>query len=121
MSILKKRFYHWLMIIFSLILIINFSKDIIKLLGRKDRIKQAENRLTEVKKQNTDLKEQKNQYQQDEFFESEARDKLLMAKQGEVIVILPEELKNLKDEVIEKTQVNIKPVWQQWLEIFTLN
>lgn len=121
MSILKKRIYYWLAIIFSLILIINFSKDLWQLLGRRDRINQAEEKLTEAKIDNQELKAQKNQYQQEEFFESEARNKLLMAKEGEVVVILPEELKDLKDEVVEQTEPVELPVWRQWLEIFWLN
>jgi cell division protein FtsB len=121
MSIGKRRFLYWLAIIISLMLIVNFSKDLFTLLGRKDRIDQAEKRLAEVKQKNQELKIQKNQYQQEEFFESEARDKLLMAKEGEVVVILPEELKDLKDEALIIVKPLQLPVWQQWLEIFMPN
>jgi len=97
---------------------INFSKDLIRLLGRKDRIDQVEEKLAEVKKDNQELKTQKNHYQQEEFFEAETRNKLLMAKEGEVVVILPEELKELKDEVIKTIKPIKFPIWRQWLEIF---
>jgi len=119
MSIFNKKIYYWLMVFFGLILIINFSKDTIRLFKRTDRIEEAEKQLEEVEKKKRRLKKQKDMLKKEEFFESEARNKLFMAKEGEYLVILPEELKNLKEEVIPpSSKIENSPNWRQWFELF---
>jgi len=52
----------------------------------------------------------------DEYVEREAREKLGMQKQGEQLVIVPENMNNLS--VAGDQDMNNKKNWQLWLEYF---
>ena len=60
-----------------------------------------------------------------EFVEQQARDKLGLAKLGETVVILPPEgeLRKLaprEDEADESFELEKRPIWRQWLNLFGL-
>lgn len=117
MSILRKRLTYWLALALVLSLVINFSRDIIRLLKNRERIDQAKEKLQKTETEHQQLKMQKNSFQTEEFIEREARNKLFMGKEGEVVVLLPEELKALEEEKLEVEEKELS-IWRQWLELF---
>ena len=56
----------------------------------------------------------------DEFVEKEARDKLLMAKPGEVVVILPpyDEVTSSSDLVFDEDRKEELENWEKWVRLF---
>lgn len=122
-----------MIIVLGMLLIVNLSRGIWSLLKARDRIREAEERLAQLVAQKKELEKQV-QYQLSEgYAEKEIRDKLSMAKPGEVVVILPQ----IKDNVgssssgsefsgqrtvdSEKQATNdFEPNWKKWLGVFGL-
>ena len=74
----------------------------------------ADNDLKREKRENEKLKQQLVLVQDENFIESEARNKLFMVKPGESGVIVPSELIQKK----EKMEVENIPNWQKWVNLF---
>lgn len=119
-----KKVISWLVFLFSFLMIINLFKNILRLNKAKDRIKLAQKRLEAARDKNQQLKEKKEYYQSEEFFEEEVRNKLGMVKPEEVVAILPEIKNDLnkKEEFLFKTE-DAKPLsnWQKWYYLFFAN
>ncbi|PIS08798.1 hypothetical protein COT75_04945 [Candidatus Beckwithbacteria bacterium CG10_big_fil_rev_8_21_14_0_10_34_10] len=110
----------------SFILIINLSRDVWRLYNSEERITKSQENLAKLKEENRELEELNKHYQSDEFLEEQIRNKLQMAKKGETIIILPEEIsqgristsyEGIKKDTFEGKEEN-KQNWQKWLELF---
>lgn len=113
----------YIILIFSLLFIISLLKNSWRLFHADERLKTAEKKLAELKKENQTLQEKFQFYQSDQFIESQIRDKLQMAKPGETIIILPENLSRESSKSgSESNQTTDKELsnWQKWLKIFNL-
>lgn len=114
---MPKRIISFIILIVGIGLIINFSRDILRLLKTGDRVQQTQLRVEELEKENLELRGLKEYYQSEEFIEEQARNKLNLVREGETIVILPpnvEELIGWKEE--EKPQE--VPNWKKWWRLF---
>jgi len=118
MSILKSKWSYWLLIVLVTSLIVNLSRSLIRIWQSQAHLKKAEEALIEAQKENQELKQQKALLQTQDFIEEEARNKLFMAKEGEMVVLLPEEIEFLQDEARPVIKVEDLAVWRQWLELF---
>lgn len=76
-----------------------------------------EGKVEELRVKNKELKEKLEYVKSSEFVEKEARDRLNMAKEDEVIVVLPEELET-RDWRLETSSEEDLPNWQRWLRLF---
>ncbi len=114
-----KRFIALLILFFSLFLIFNFSRELLKLAKSGERIKEVEVKLEKLKITRWQLQEEKKYRESPAFLEKEIRDKLLMGKPGETVVILPqEEIDKIASPAGEPARMVELPIWRQWLEVF---
>ncbi len=84
------------------------------------RLEEKERSVESLRKENESIKKRIEELNSDLYIERQLRDNLVMAKEGEVVVILPddEELEKLvPDFQLEKIQKE-KPVWRKWLDVF---
>ncbi len=116
-NILHNKLLQILIILVGVALIVNLSRDIIRLLHSADEIKQAAQRVEELEKEKESLTQKNEYYQSESFVEEEARDKLNMAKEGETIVILPPNIKEILGTSSSQL-VEPPPNWRQWLNLF---
>jgi cell division protein FtsB len=116
-NILKHKWVQILIIMVGIGLIVSLSRDILRLLRAADELKLAAQKVEELQKEGESLTQKKNYYQSETFIEEEARNKLNMAREGETVVILPP---NLKEVLGEKENPSAKPLpnWHQWLNLF---
>ena len=79
--------------IFLVLLVIAFNliTQIMSALKAGDRLTQAAQRLEEVEVKNKELKKQLQEASSQEFIERQARDKLGLARDGETVVVIPDE------------------------------
>lgn len=86
----------------------------------KNAIKKEETRLAKLRKENEDLKKKAEEAGKDIFFEKEARNKLGLGKEGEIIVVLPDDetLKKLAPKREEEEDVLPDPNWKKWMKLF---
>ena len=103
-----------LVLIVSLIAIVNLSGSIWDAWWRGGVLGERHTVLVEAKRENEELKARLDEAQMPAFIEREARNKLGMTKEGETIVIMPnDKLQMPNDE--KRGEV---PNWKQWVTLF---
>jgi cell division protein FtsB len=105
-----------LVILFVISLIRNFSK----IGGAKKRIEAAEERVERLKEENEEAKKRLAEVKGEEYIEKQLRDKLGLAKEGEIVIVLPDEetLRKIAPSLPEEEDVLPDPTWKKWLKLF---
>lgn len=103
-----------------LILAISLIKSTLKIIGSNQKLSDAQHSVNELEIEHKNLIKQLNAIKSAQFVESTARDKLGLAKKGEIVVVLPDEasLKSLAPKVKEDSFSLPIPIWQKWLKLF---
>ncbi len=115
-----KSFIRYLVLIIALITSYSLIKSISKLTGANQKIVNEEKYLSDLKKENDELTKKLQNVESVQFIEEIARNKLGLAKKGEIVVVLPDTqiLKNLSPKLpIEKATLP-DPNWTLWLKLF---
>lgn len=103
--------------IFLLFVIQNLFHSIYSLWQKQELLVKAAQQLEKEKAENAKLKRQMEWVKKPSFIEQQARDKLLLVKPGEQIVVYsrkPEMVKPSSDNITAK----LKPNWLLWWELF---
>jgi cell division protein FtsB len=110
----------YLAIGFILLLIISLARNITKIRQAQEKIQEKKEEVEKLEERNKKLKEQFEKVSSEEFAERELRDKLGLAKEGEIIIVLPDEatLRKLIPELKEEEEVLPDPNWKKWLKLF---
>jgi len=115
-----KRKLRLVFIIFTILLSISLIRNIIKISQAGKRIDEVQSRVERLKEENNELEDRLEDVRSDAYIEKELREKLGLAKEGETILVLPEEdiLKNLVPKREEDTEILPEPNWKRWLKLF---
>jgi len=83
----------------------------------EQEINQTKNRIAKLKQDNQSLNQKKEYYQSEEFIRREAREKLGMTRENELILLIPTppDLSILKPKGEKYEQL---PSWKQWWQLF---
>ncbi len=114
---MARRIIGFTILIIGISLIINLSRDILRLLKAGDQIKLAEQKVEKLKKEQQEFLEKRQYYQSEEFIEEEARNKLGFSRPGETVVILPPNIPQILGREEEKPAEEI-PNWKKWFKLF---
>lgn len=98
-----------------MLLFLNLMKSWVKLNSRLQFIKEAKIRLVEEQKREENLKRDLARTQTPEFIESQARDKLNMAREGELIILLPTPVIAFSPTPMP---IDTAANWQKWMRLF---
>lgn len=109
-----KKIFFFVAIVICILIINGLVRSIYDLWSKQDLVVLAENDLKREKRENEKLKQQLVLVGDENFVETEARNKLFMVKPGESGVIVPSELIAKK----EKKEVENIPNWQKWVNLF---
>lgn len=82
-----------------------------------ERLSQAAEAVYKLEIKNKELKKKLTQIKSLEFIEEEARNKLGLAKNGETVVVIPEEKLKLILGASQSAQIRL-PNWLGWLRVF---
>ena len=110
----------FVLFVFLIITIKTFFDNFWRLKRALDALKEKESIVASLELENENIKRRIEELGSDLYVERQLRDNLGMAKEGETVVILPndEELRKLIiDFDLDENRVKL-PVWQQWLEVF---
>lgn len=115
-----KKHLRTVLLIVSIILILSMLKNIKSLLSRTDAIEETRQKVVELKEEQAKLLTMKERVESEEFIEKEAREKLGLAKPGEVVVVLPEEeiLRRIAPKFEDEDFVEKLPIWKRWARMF---
>lgn len=106
----------FLIILLSLSLFRNLGK-----IGRvKDEIRAEKDKIAKMQKENNELQRQVMESQKPEFLERGIRDKLGFVKDGETIVVLPDEetLRSLAPQIQTEEETLPNSNYRRWLKLF---
>lgn len=81
------------------------------------RVESLKDEVGRLETANESLQKERSYRETAAFVEKEARDKLKMVKEGEHLVVLPENLPVLGAEATASS-ASARPVWRQWIELF---
>ena len=105
----------WLLFLVGLVLAGRIGYRIWRLIQVRQIVTEARIRTQEAYRENELLTKRLVEVSSDSFVEREARDKLGMGKEGEVIVILP---KMTNDKLQITNQSENKPNWKRWWDLY---
>ena len=108
------------LIVVLLIVIFSLVRSLLGYLKVDDRFLVAENEVEKLSEENTNLGV--TLYEEDKEFvmEKELRDSLGFSRQGEVVVVLPDDLVNKTIEDRKQEEINEEqlPNWKKWWSLF---
>lgn len=115
-----KKYLHWGVLAICLFLIVSMGRSTWALFSRGDAIKEAEDQVKKLEEEQARLLELKEEVESEEFKEKEVREKLGLAKPGEVVVVLPsdEVLKRLAPEFDQEHFAEEEPIYKRWIKLF---
>jgi cell division protein FtsB len=115
-----KAVLRWGFVILGVLLALSLVRSISRIVGSGEKVKQAQADLDRLKKENADLTKELSGLQSVGFIEKQARDKLGLARKGEIVVILPDEdkLRQLAPELSVKHYDLPKSNWEKWIDLF---
>lgn len=106
-----------IVILVVLVIIYNLLLQITDSLRSSDRLNAQADAVYKLELKNKELKNKLSQIQSPEFIEQQARDKLGLGKEGETIVIIPDE--KLKSVMGASESAEIRyPNWLGWWKVF---
>lgn len=105
-----------------LVIILTFSlvRNLKKILSIQDQIEREKNRVVELKKESEELKREVEKITSDTHIEKQFRDKLGLAREGEYVVILPDEevVRKLAPKFVFEEKTRPLENWRKWLLLF---
>lgn len=106
----------WIVLVLGLALAIKLGFNVVALYKAGGRLTGEEAKLQVTKEKNTELKEKLAMVQTPEYMEREAREKLGMGFDGEVVVVIPDEETEMKG--ITKTITGEEANWVKWRKLY---
>lgn len=115
-----KKYLRWIILAVSLFLIVSMGRSTLQIFGRGNALEEARQRIRELEEEQARLLELKEKVESQEFMEKEAREKLGLAKPGEVVVILPpdEALRKLAPDFDTEHFAEELPIYKRWMRLF---
>ena len=121
--LLKERFrgyFLYLVVLILLLLTISLVRNILRVSQAGDREKIVGGRVENLKEENEKLKNELEKIESEAYVEFQARDKLGLAKEGEIIVVLPDDeiLRKIAPLIEEEEESLPDPTWKKWIHLF---
>lgn len=86
---MKDRLINLILVFFLLMLFVNIIRSRMFLSKRGDVVKETQEELKEVRRENEELKKKKAQVESRQYIERQARNKLNLGKEEEIVLLLP--------------------------------
>lgn len=114
MKVKKNKLLYWILVGVMGVFMVRLSGSVWRLWKAGERIKQAEADVRKQEAENQDLKKRLAEVQSPEFVEKEAREKLGLGKEGETIVVMPDNA-NPKSQI---SNPNNEANWRRWWKVY---
>ena len=84
------------------------------------RIEEEKERIEVLEQEREELQEKLEFVQSEEYIEKQLRDNLGLAKEGEIVVILPAEeiVKKFAPRIDEEEEIPLEANWKMWMKLF---
>ena len=110
----------YFLVFFVLSLVISLARNIVRIDKAKMRISEAQENVFKLEEKNIELEAKLELVKKEEFVEKQMRDKLGLAKEGEIVVILPDDevLRKFAPNYENETETLPEPNWKKWFNLF---
>lgn len=114
------RFINIILFIMLIALTFSLARSVLKTRGTASQIGRAEETVRKLEETNTELKKELELVESEEYAEKQLRDKLGLSREGEIVVVLPDDelLRRLAPEPEEEEETLPDPNWKRWLKLF---
>ena len=115
-----QKYVNYILILLSILLAISLVRNMFRKKQVDETITEEEVMVEDLRRENEELKKELQILGSDEYKERQLRDKLGLAKEGELIVILPDEeiLRKLAPKSFEEEETLPDPNWKNWMHLF---
>lgn len=106
-------------LIIVILTLVSLTRNILKVKKAGQRIDKEREKLAKLEQEHAELEAKLATLQSDVYIEMQIRDGLGLAKEGEYIVIMPDddELRKLAPSLPEVAQTEPLPNWRKWLNL----
>lgn len=103
-----------------ILLIVSLARNITRTVKVQERIEKKEKEIQKLEDKNKELKAELRVISSEEFTEKQLRDKLGLAREGEYVIVLPDEevLRSLIPEDEGEDENLPDPTWKKWYNLF---
>jgi len=118
--ITKERITQVIFIVFAILMISSILRNIGRVVAIRGEVAKEKSKLEKIQNENDRITEEIKKAQSPEFIEKQVRDKLGLAKEGEVLVVLPDadEVKKLAPRLDSEENYLPDPIWKKWWKLF---
>jgi cell division protein FtsB len=114
----RRRFFRAIALALGILVIVNLSRRVYSLWRRTDVVRERRVELQKVQEENRRLGEKLTEVQSPGFIEQQARDKLGLIKEGEMVVLIEVPEHASPEAMTEVGQSNQKLMWKTWWRLF---
>ena len=111
----KNRAFNIVIFILFITLTVNVVRTYLNLSQRGDVLQKANLKLQQAQNQNDDLKRQLARTQSNQYIEREARNKLNMSREGEIVILMPS-ISPVEDPT--PTPIDTSTNMEKWIKVF---
>src|SRR3990172_6863015 len=120
---MKQKFKNigsYALILLALLLAVSTIRNVGKAIRIRDDVQKERERVAKIEEENAKLRQQVELIQGTDFIEKEVRNKLGLVREGEAVVVLPDEetLRKLAPKTADEAEVLPDPNWKKWLKLF---
>lgn len=114
------KIFSYAMLVLVALMAISIVRNIGRVLSIKKEVEKERVKIEKLERENEVIQNEISKAQSPEFIEKQVRDKLGLVKEGEAIVVLPEEeiVKKLAPKVVFEDDYLPDPNWKRWLKLF---
>lgn len=115
-----RSYYIYVGLFLGFLFLLSLIRNISKIADAEKRISKAQERVEKLRKENKETERRLAEVKGEEYIEKQLRDKLGLAKEGEIVVVLPDEetLRKIAPGIAEEEDVLPDPTWKKWLKLF---
>lgn len=117
---ITRKYYSFIAFFLVVILGFSFFRNLTKSFQVQRKIQEEERKVEALKSENERLKRESEKVMSGVYIEKQLRDRLGLAKEGEYVVVLPDEetLKRLAPKIEEEEEILPEPNWKKWYKLF---
>ncbi|OGM84628.1 hypothetical protein A2376_03270, partial [Candidatus Woesebacteria bacterium RIFOXYB1_FULL_47_31] len=102
-----KSYYLYVGLFLGFLFLLSLVRNVSKIADAEKRISKAQERVEKLRKENEETERRLAEVKGEEYIEKQLRDKLGLAKEGEIVVVLPDEetLRKIAPGIAEEEDV----------------
>lgn len=119
---LSRNIYGIVLIFLMIIFSSSLARNVSKIRSFNKKIQEKEQKVRAIERENEEIKRRLEEVKTNEYIEKQLRDKLGLAKEGEIIVVLPDEntLRSFAPKFDEEKETLPDPIWKKWFKLFDI-